>query len=468
MSFDSGVYLLFLPVVAAVHWLCPSGKRWVILLLASAIFYMSWSVSLTGLLAGVAVSAWLAGVSLSRWRKKGIRRLILGLSLGAFLGTLGYFKYASFLLQSVNHLLGLFGREGVLSRFAVILPVGVSFYIFQAISYVIDVYRDRLEPERHLGYLALYICFFPQLVAGPIERAGDLLPQLRADRQLQSEDLSMGLRLLLSGFFRKVVVADFCGKFVNAVYSAPNPDGSAVFLGTVLFSGQIYCDFAGYSEIAAGSARLLGVRLMRNFRKPYGASSLREFWRRWHISLSRWFSDYVYIPLGGSRNGLARQLTATGLVFLASGLWHGANWTFAVWGLYHGGLMIGEILLEKAGASRSQTGWRKAVSVAGTFLLVTLGWIFFRSERLSQAAMLFGRLFSSWNFREGLAVLGMTPLAAVRLGLTAGLLPMVNRLAYGAEKPLDMTMVYCFLTIAIAWLIRLGEGGANAFLYFQF
>lgn len=468
MSFDSGVYLLFLPMVAAVHWLCPNRKRWIILLAASALFYMSWSVSLAGLLAGVAVSAWLGGLALSRWRKKGIRGFVLGISLGALLGVLGYFKYAAFLLQSVNHLLGLFGREGVLDGFHVILPVGISFYIFQAVSYVIDVYRDRLEPERHLGYLALYIAFFPQLVAGPIERAGDLLPQLHADRRLTREDLSMGARLLLSGFFRKVVVADFCGKFVNAVYSAPNPDGSAVFLGTVLFSGQIYCDFAGYSEIAAGSARLLGVRLMRNFNRPYAASSLREFWRRWHISLSRWFSDYIYIPLGGSRKGLRRQMAATGLVFLASGLWHGADWTFVVWGLLHGGLMMGEAVLEKAGLPRERTGWRKSVSVAGTFLLVSLCWIFFRSESLGQAVMLFGRLVSPWNLREGLALLGMTPADLARLGLTAGLLPMVNRLAYGGENPSDMTMVYCFLAIALAWLIRLGEGGANAFIYFQF
>ena len=255
MSFDSAAYLIFLPAAVLLHWLCPHRGQWAVLLLASLFFYASWSVPLTGLLLAEAGAVWLSGLALGRWRHPVLRRLALGLALAVCFGLLGYFKYFNFLAGSVSALLG-----GTWDAWDIILPVGCSFYTFQAVSYVIDAYRGRLEPERHPGYLTLYLAFFPQLVAGPIERAGDLLPQLRAERRPCREDGVAGLRLLLGGFFRKVVIADFCGGFVTATYFASDPDGSAVFLATLLFAVQIYCDFAGYSEIAVGSARLLGDR----------------------------------------------------------------------------------------------------------------------------------------------------------------------------------------------------------------
>lgn len=464
MSFDSAVYLAFLPAVTAAHWLCPAPKRWAVLLGASLLFYMSWSPPLTLLLLSAAGVTWLAGLALERWRRPGVRRTVLGLALGACFGLLGYFKYFNFLAGSLAALLG-----GSWSPWDIILPVGCSFYTFQAVSYVIDVYRGRLAAERHAGYYALYLSFFPQLVAGPIERAGDLLPQLRAERRLTRADGEMGLRLLLSGFFRKVVIADFCGVFVTAVYSAPNPDGSAVLGATLLFALQIYCDFAGYSEIAAGSARLLGVRLMRNFDRPYLSPSPRAFWRRWHISLSRWFSDYVYIPLGGSRRGPARRFLAAAAVFAASGLWHGARWTFVVWGLLHGALYLAGLLLEGAGLGPARSRAGRALSAALTFAAVSLCWVFFRADSLDHAVFLLGRLFAPWDWRAGLECLGMGAADALRLALVLALCPALYRLGEeSAPRPRDMTCVFYVLAIAAAWLIRWEQGGAGTFIYFQF
>lgn len=465
MSFDSAAYLLFLPAAVLLHWICPPRRRWVVLLAASLCFYASWSVPLTGLLLAEAVGTWLAGLALSRRRRPAVRRLILGLALGLCFGLLGYFKYFNFLAGSLSALLG-----GRWDPWDIVLPVGCSFYTFQAASYVIDVYRGRLPAEGHLGYYALYLSFFPQLVAGPIERAGDLLPQLRSPRRLSGGDVEAGLRLLLGGFFRKVVIADFCGGFVTAAYSAPDPDGSAVFAATLLFAVQIYCDFAGYSEIAAGSARLLGVRLMRNFDRPYLSGSFREFWRRWHVSLGRWFTDYVYIPLGGSRNGPGRRLAATLAVFALSGLWHGAEWSFVIWGLFHGALFAAELLLRRAGVGPAPSKAGRALSVCTVFALTCLGWVFFRADSLGHAGMLLGRLFSPWDPAAGLACLGLAPMDGVRLALTLALLPSLDRLGWGGagERPKPMTCVYYFLAIAIAWLIRLDGGGAGTFIYFQF
>lgn len=465
MSFDSGAYLLFLPAAVLLHWLCPPRRRWAVLLASSLFFYASWSVPLTGLLLAQAGAAWLAGLAMGKWKRPALRRLALGLALAVCFGLLGYFKYFNFLAGGVAALLG-----GTWSPWDIILPVGCSFYTFQAVSYVVDVYRGRLASERHPGYFTLYISFFPQLVAGPIERAGDLLPQLRAVRRLERRDMETGLRLLLCGFFRKVVIADFCGVFVTAVYSAPNPDGSAVFLATLLFAVQIYCDFAGYSEIAAGSARLLGVRLMRNFDRPYLARGFRDFWRRWHVSLGRWFTDYVYIPLGGNRKGLGRQLLAGLVVFALSGLWHGAEWSFVVWGLLHGALFASELLVRRAGLDPAQTRAGRGLSAVLTFAAVTFGWIFFRADSLGHAAALLGRLFSPWNLNAGLACLGLTLTDGLRLALLLALLPGLERLGWGGEenRPGHMTCVYAFLAVAVSWLIRLGSGGAGTFIYFQF
>ncbi len=460
MSFDSLSYLLFLPAVLLLHRLCPPRGRWIVLLGASLFFYASWNLPLTLLLLAVIAVSYLAGRLLARLEKPRQRRAVLVFALALCLGLLLYFKYFRFLAGALAALLGQSWK-----LWDVIVPIGVSFYTFQALSYVIDVCRDPARVERHFGYYALYVSFFPQLVAGPIERAERLLPQLRAGAQGNAEDLRTGLRLLLVGYFRKLVIADFCGPLVTAVYAAETPDGSAVFLGTLLFSLQIYNDFAGYSEIARGSARLFGIRLMRNFDRPYLALGFRDFWRRWHISLSQWFRDYLYIPLGGSRSGLARRLGATLLVFALSGLWHGANWTFLFWGLFHGAGLCLELLFRRKPIDQP---WQKALGMLLTFLAVSFAWIFFRASSLPHAFALIQCLFSRWDLSAGLALLGITATDGLWLGaalLSGGLL---HRLSQKDARPRDMTLVWLLLCIALAWLIRLGQGGENAFIYFQF
>ena len=469
MSFDSLAYLVFLPAVTLLHWLCPQRFRWVVLLLASLVFYACWSLPLTGLLLAVIAVSYLAGRLLASPRAKAARKGILAAALAVCLGLLAWFKYFRFLAEGLMALSGLLGHPLRWQLWDVLLPVGISFYTFQAMSYVIDVYRDPARVERHPGYYALYISFFPQLVAGPIERADRLLPQLRAERRPERTELEMGLRLLLSGYFRKLVLADLCGGFVTRAYSAGQPDGSAVFLGTLLFSLQIYNDFAGYSEIAQGSARLLGIRLMPNFDRPYLACGFRDFWRRWHISLTRWFTDYVYIPLGGNRRGLARQLWATLLVFALSGLWHGADWSFLVWGLLHGAALSVETLWERRSGRRERSGPGRWAAMALTFLAVSFAWIFFRAGSLGQAAFLIGRLFSPWDLRAGLALLAMGPAELLWLLLGLSQLGLLAKLSRETEaRPRDLTWVYLLLSIGLAWLIRLQQNGANAFIYCQF
>ncbi len=464
MSFDSIEYLIFLPLIAAAYRICPKRWRWCVLLIASYFFYMRWNAALSVLIFGVTLVTWGAGRLIERTESRRLRRAFMGIGAAACMGLLVYFKYFTFLMESVSALCAWMGG-GSFEVWEVILPVGVSFYTFQALSYVADVYRGELEAERHFGYYALYVSFFPQLVAGPIERTGRLLPQLRRSDDPSREDMRQGVRLLLSGFFRKVVIADFAGSFVERVYALPAADGAAVCIATLLFAVQIYCDFCGYSEIAAGSARFLGVKLMRNFDRPYLARSIREFWRRWHISLTTWFTDYVYIPLGGSRRGMGRQIAATMIVFALSGLWHGAAWTFAVWGLLHGVMMCADVLL------RSKRHESRAAGFFGwliTMCAVCLTWIFFRAQSLPQAFEFVRRLFSPWDIAAARQLLEMSVRDVMRLVLSLSMLPMLHRLSLEGEKESDMTYVLLLIAIAIAWLVRLESSAVSMFIYFQF
>ena len=440
-------------------------------------FYARWNVELALLILFVTALSYAMGLAFAHIRSLRARRVLLISGVGVYLLLLGYFKYFNLIGRSVTAVFALFGGSGVWRAWDILLPVGISFFTFQAISYIIDVYRGDLPAQRHFGYYALYISFFPQLVAGPIERAGSLLPQLRADRMLSRKDISVDLRQLLGGYFRKLVIADLCAPLVQAVYDCPAPDGSAVAIGTLLFAAQIYGDFSGYSMIAAGSARLLSIRLVRNFDRPYAAQTIREFWRRWHISLSVWFTDYVYIPLGGSRRGLRRQILSTLAVFSLSGLWHGAKWTFIVWGLFHGLCMTLHILGRRA-AKRlglgEPRGALRIVERIGTMACVCTAWVFFRAESVAHAFDLLSRLFAPLNLPEGLALLAGTitrgsPIALLLMVLVMMLvlcrLPAVE--GEDANLP-DMAYVLLLLAIALAWLIRIEGGQANAFIYFQF
>ena len=455
MNFNCLEFLLFLPAVLALHWLLPHRFRWALLLAASWLFYFWWNAWAGLLLVGITLLSWLCGLALARLRAPWARRGVLGLALACCLGCLGVFKYAGFFAS----------LAGLALSWRLILPAGISFYTFQALSYVIDLYRGRAEAERHFGYYALFVAFFPQLVAGPIERPGSLLPQLRAERKFVPASLSAGGWLLLRGYFKKLAVADQLAPFVDGVFAVPGEAlGPEVVLAAALFGLQIYCDFSGYSDIARGAAKLLGVELTENFKRPYGAPTVREFWRRWHISLTGWFTDYVYIPLGGNRRGLHRQALNILIVFLLSGLWHGAGWTFLTWGLIHGTyLTAGTVWTSRREKTAGQGDLWPRVR---TFALVSLPWLFFRAPSMGDALALLSRLGAGW---DGLpALLGrLAPLV-----LPLACLPLAEGLGEGAQGRdwyASALTVFCAVTaVGVAWLAQLAGGGNNAFIYFRF
>lgn len=453
MSFCSLEFLLFLPAAAVIHWLLPHRFRWIFLLGASWLFYFWWDFWTGFLLVGVTLASWLCARGISRSKSPKARRGLLILALALCLGCLAAFKYTGFFAS----------LAGLELSLQIVLPVGVSFYTFQTLSYVIDVYRGE-GAEVHFGYYALFVSFFPQLVAGPIERPERLLPQLRTERKFSAQDLSAGGWLLLEGYFKKIVIADSLAPFVDRVYAAPGEAlGPEIVLATVLFGLQIYCDFSGYSDIARGAAKLLGVELTENFRRPYGAATVREFWRRWHISLTSWFTDYVYIPLGGNRKGLSRQVLNILIVFLLSGLWHGAGWTFVVWGLIHGLYQAAGVVWERWKGAPAGSG---ALSRLRTFLLVSFPWLFFRAPTMADALTLLSRLPAGWG--GSLPALGRV----LPLALPLVCLPLAERLGERREQRdlyASALTLFCALTaVGTAWLVQLAGGGNNAFIYFQF
>jgi alginate O-acetyltransferase complex protein AlgI len=339
--FNSIEFLLFFPVVVAIYFATPQRYRWALLLAASYYFYASWKPEYLLLIIASTLVDYGCGLRMGSIAGKARRKKWLLVSLTSNLGLLFAFKYFNFFNESARAVFDRFNIFYDVPAFDLLLPVGISFYTFQTLSYSIDVYRGRQRPERHLGIFALYVSFFPQLVAGPIERSTHLLPQFFQPHRFEYDRVTSGLRLVLWGFFKKVVVADRLALYVNAVYNDPSAHtGPTILLATYFFAFQIYCDFSGYSDIAIGTARVMGYDLMQNFRRPYFARSISEFWSRWHISLSTWFRDYLYIPLGGNRVPRWRWYVNLFAVFLISGLWHGANWTFVVWGALHGTYLI--------------------------------------------------------------------------------------------------------------------------------
>ncbi|MBK6344070.1 MAG: MBOAT family protein, partial [Flavobacteriales bacterium] len=338
MLFNSIDFAAFLPMVFLIHWLILRGQRArnAFLLLASYVFYGWWDPRFLSLLALSSLIDFWVSKRIGKETRTARRKALLLLSLAANLGMLGFFKYYDFFVSNFESAFSLFGHPLQLRHLDIILPVGISFYTFQTLSYTIDVYMGRLKPSTDgLSFMA-FVSFFPQLVAGPIERATHLLPQFSKTRSFSLEQSSDGLRQMLWGLVKKVVVADNCAPYVDSIFAAPEAaSGSTLLVGAMLFSFQIYCDFSGYSDIAVGCARLFGFDLMRNFAYPYFSRDIAEFWRRWHISLSSWFRDYVYVPLGGSRGRLGATMRNTLIIFIISGFWHGANWTFICWGAVH-------------------------------------------------------------------------------------------------------------------------------------
>ncbi len=384
MLFNTFAYAAFLPTTLAAVWLSPAKWRNIILLGASYVFYGAWDVRFLGLLLLSTITDFVVARRLEDSDDAKARRGLLLVSLTVNLGILGFFKYFGFFVESAATLLDTIGLAPNPPLLSIVLPVGISFYTFQTMSYSIDVYRGITTAERDLVVFALFVAFFPQLVAGPIERAQRLLPQLRdRDRRPSGQLVEEGLYLILMGLFKKVVIADTMAPIVEAAYrDLPTQSGWALLVAAYAFSLQIYGDFSGYTDIARGSAALLGIRLMVNFRQPYLATSITDFWRRWHISLSAWLKDYLYIPLGGNRRGTTTTYRNLIITMLLGGLWHGAAWTFVVWGGLHGTALA---VHRRTRSSRQSTGSRRVMAQLMTFHLVTFLWVFFRAPDFSAA-----------------------------------------------------------------------------------
>lgn len=510
MSFTSPAFFLFLPAVLLLYQLFPAKYRFLLLLAASCFFYAFYDVRLLGLIFLTTLVSYLSAICMEQAETKKGKRLALAFTMTVCLGILFLFKYLNLAADGIFALCRLSGADISFDGFHILLPMGISFYVFQTMSYAFDVYGGKMAAEKHLGYYALFVVFFPQLVAGPIERPGDLLPQLKRSRPICKENLLDGLCLFLRGYAKKILIADYLAGFVDAAYeNIKEAGGAALLFATLLFAIQIYCDFSGYCDIALGCARFLGIRLSQNFRRPYQAVSIRDFWHRWHISLTRWFTDYLYIPLGGSKRGLFCHCRNIMITFLVSGLWHGADLSFVCWGGLHGIYLILETLLShgmKRLLSRKQDTCQDFLTSQDqkvrsskrpfpcreiccklktilqrtlTFLLVCFAWIFFRAATLDDAFLVIHEIFTHWQIGSLFAVLDLTRAKLILLAGMVLLLPFLEKLpaVRSSELPLSQARMQCstallyFLLITAILLCRclvLTEQGATAFIYFQF
>ena len=492
MSFTSVAFLIFLPVVWGIYW-CLRRRQWQNLLLvcASYVFYGWWDARFCVLMLTSSLVDYILGLALGPPPPDGEtgptgfrRRLLMGLSLGCNLGLLGIFKYFGFFVDSFQAGASLLGWSPNPVTLEIILPVGISFYTFQTLSYTIDIYRGQLKPTRNLVDYLTFVSFFPQLVAGPIERASRLLPQFQQPRRWDSDALGEGLRQMLWGLFKKVVIADtLAGPVATAFASPETVDGPRLMVATVLFAYQIYCDFSGYSDIAIGTARLFGIRLMRNFAYPYFSQSIVEFWQRWHISLSTWFRDYVYIPLGGSRGGKRQTWRNAIVTFLVSGLWHGAAWRFVAWGGLHGVSLTGlprppgKISMAHPGGTRLFPRLSVLLRMILVFSLVCAFWVFFRADSLADAWLIWKKIATEIHLADGwreliLEYQGRGPLFGITHLL--GVFLFVEWLNRHKPHPVDFPgwprpLRWSVYSILIWFVIEYGSrADSNPFIYFQF
>lgn len=449
----------------------------ILLLLASYFFYGCWDWRFLFLLMFSTGLDYFTGIRIHDARSASLKKMWLIISVGINLGFLAFFKYFNFFIASAKKLSGSIGLDNDFSTLDIILPVGISFYTFHGLSYVFDIYKGRIEPTRNVVDYCLFVSFFPLLVAGPIERATHLLPQIKKSRNFDYHKCVDGLRQILWGLFKKVVVADTCAESVNLIFKAsPDLEGSTLLLGAVLFAIQIYGDFSGYSDIALGSARLLGFELLQNFSFPYFSRDIAEFWRKWHISLTSWFRDYLYVPLGGSKVSLPRRIYNTMIVFLVSGFWHGANWTFIAWGAYNAMCFIPLLIADKnrrnmdtIAAGKYLPSMREFIAMTGTFFIVCIGWIFFRANSMSQAIHYTASIFSGQLFSAPLhEYYSNVLLFLVPLMFLVEWLGRNGRYALeNIHNGLGATPRYIFY-ILIAICIFIFSGSEEEFIYFQF
>ena len=481
MYFNSFAFCVFYPVVWSLYWLSRFRLQNLLLLAASYLFYSFWDWRFLSLILISTAVDYYVGLKIGRLsgsddpvaNREKKRWLVV--SMCTNLGILGFFKYFNFFVESMETLLALTGMEVTQLRLHIILPVGISFYTFQTMSYTIDVYRGILSPTRNFLDFALYVAYFPQLVAGPIERAKNLLPIISSRRTFHGQQLQEGLRLMLFGFFKKVYVADNIAHLVDQIFSHPDPGGWQVLAGTYAFAIQIYCDFSGYTDIARGCSKCLGIDLMLNFRNPYIAVNPSDFWRRWHISLSTWLRDYLYIPLGGNRHGEAKTYRNLALTMLLGGLWHGAAWNFVLWGAWHGLLLIGHRLFAPLVAGRNFLKTQKSLPVGHLlsmvlmFHLVCLGWILFRSGSLAQIQLMLTNLIVWHPTRDAVPIQLFAPI--VKFGLPLFMFEIILY-ALGQKEVRQVLMkpavVHCAFYGVLFYLIAFYGATAQSFIYFQF
>lgn len=500
MLFNSARFLIFFPVVSLIYFVIPHKVRYLWLLVCSYYFYMCWNPAYSLLLLFSTMVTYACALGLEWVKGRGengriahdllFRKLLMGMSITANLGILAYFKYSNFLIDSLNAVLAQWHIAYQAPAVDVLLPVGISFYIFQALGYTVDVYRGEIHAEKNFFMYALFVSFFPQLVAGPIERSENLLAQFREKHSFSLTRLRSGFILMLWGYFLKLVLADRIAVFVDAVYGACTMyTGWYLIAATVLFAFQIYCDFAGYSTIARGAAEIMGFRLMENFDAPYFACSVSEFWRRWHISLSSWFRDYLYIPLGGSRKGQARKNLNLLIVFFISGLWHGAEWSFVVWGLLNGLYQIAGYAFRpvrdcvvKVLMLDRKTFSHRLYQTLATFVLIDISWVFFRADSIEQALWIFKSMMHASNFHiffdESIFSLGLDWKNFMLMLLSVLVLMTSDGLK---RRGVCVREVICQQELWFRWLVMIGavvfimvfgvwgSGFSEAsFIYFQF
>lgn len=469
MLFNSIAFLLFFPIVCVLYYSIPSRQvkaRNLLLLIASYYFYMNWEPAYALLLLTSTLVTYTASLGIGHFEEKQKKKACLISSIVLNLSILFMFKYYQFFSSNVDVVMQLLGMRIYFPEFNLLLPVGISFYTFQALGYSIDVYRGSTKVEHNFTRYALFVSFFPQLVAGPIERSNRLLPQFRQRHRFDYEAVMAGVRLMVWGYFMKLVLADRCGLYVDSIFNnVEKHNGGSFLVASLLFPFQIYGDFAGYSLIAIGVARVLGFQLMENFSRPYFASTIGEFWHRWHISLSTWFRDYVYIPLGGNRVGRLRNYFNLLVTFIVSGIWHGASWTFFCWGALHGMLLC----VEKAFriSKTTYSGVEKLFHWAVTFVLVCFAWILFRANNLWEAVLVIKGIFT----HLGTPKPETANFIAIGLALT---LLLGKELAEEFKWPIrniasESGLVrHIYLVLMIAYIILFGVLGGDQFIYFQF
>lgn len=479
MLFNSFGFAIFLAIVFILYWGLPHKYRWILMLIASYYFYMSWNAKYVVIILFTTIISYLAAIFLERQNSREKKGIVLVCVAIICLGILFFFKYFNFVSTSLSYALAGFTIPTNQLTHKLLLPVGISFYTFQTLSYVIDVYRGKINAEKHFGYYATFISFFPQLVAGPIERTDNLLPQIKAKHEFNYEQATYGLKLMAWGFFKKIVIADTLSRYVSRVYDTPREfSGFVLVIATIFFSVQIYCDFSGYSDIAIGAAKLLGINLMTNFNSPYFSQSIKEFWSRWHISLSTWFRDYVYIPLGGNRTGKVNQIRNLFVTFLLSGLWHGANWTFVAWGGIHGIAIAIENMIISPNKQLSK-GFVRWIRMVCVFLFISFAWIFFVSNSISDALYVVMHLFDGLTnpilyLKSGFDNIDIGNVELLKM---AGCILLLGVYDYfllkkdviveiGKMKLVGRWGIYVLLVLILVFFSQKGE--LTEFIYFQF